>query len=52
MAEHGQHSFVALPGRNNGDKGYYMSSRLQLTAAMTLILSMDKPTLRIQGAKK
>lgn len=45
-------SFVALPGRNNGDKGYYVSSRLHFTAAMTIILSMDEPTLRVQGARE
>ncbi len=42
-------SFVAQPGRNNGDKGYYLSSRAHLTAAMVLILGMDQPQLRIQG---
>ena len=41
-------SFVALPCRNTGDKGYYMSSRLHPTAAMILILGMDKPQLRLE----
>jgi hypothetical protein len=43
-------SFVALPGRNTGDKGYYMSPRLHFTAAMALVLTMDNPILRLQGA--
>jgi hypothetical protein len=42
-------SFVALPGRDMYDKGYYMSSRLHLTASMALVFSMDQPKLRIQG---
>lgn len=42
-------SFVAQPGRNNGDKGYYLSFRTHLTAAMILIPGMDQPALRIQG---
>jgi hypothetical protein len=42
-------SFVAQPGRNSGDKGYYMSSRLHPTAAMVLVLGMSRPSLRIQG---
>ena len=44
-------SFVAQPGRNPGDKGYYMSSRVHPTAAMILVLSMDQPRLSIQGAR-
>jgi hypothetical protein len=42
-------SFVAQPGRNSGDKGYYMSSRIHPTAAMVLVLGMSRPSLRIQG---
>ena len=42
-------SFVSLPGRDMYDKGYYMSSRLHLTAAMVLVLSMENPVLHIQG---
>ena len=42
-------SFVALPGRDMYDKGYYISSRLHLTGSMALVLSMDAPKLRIQG---
>lgn len=42
-------SFVALPGRDMFDKGYYMSSRLHLTGSMALVFSMDAPKLRIQG---
>jgi hypothetical protein len=42
-------SFVALPGRDMYDKGYYMSSRLHLTGAMALVFSMETPKLRIQG---
>ncbi|MDP6044079.1 MAG: DUF6288 domain-containing protein [Phycisphaerae bacterium] len=42
-------SFVAQPGRNSGDKGYYISSRLHPTAAMVLVLGMSRPSLRIQG---
>ena len=42
-------SFVALPGRDMYDKGYYMSSRLHLTAAMALVYSMDSPKLRLLG---
>ena len=44
-------SFVALPGRDMYDKGYYMSSRLHLTGSMALVLSMENPKLRIQGGK-
>jgi len=43
-------SFVALPGRDMYDKGYYMSSRLHLTATMALVFSMDDAKLKIQGA--
>ena len=42
-------SFVALPGRDMYDKGYYMSSRLHLTATMALVYGMDDPVLQIQG---
>ncbi|QTN33804.1 hypothetical protein HZ994_16285 [Akkermansiaceae bacterium] len=42
-------SFVALPGRDMYDKGYYMSSRLHLTATMALVFSMDEPKLRMLG---
>lgn len=42
-------SFVSLPGRDMYDKGYYMSSRLHLTAAMVLVFSMENPKLHIQG---
>lgn len=42
-------SFVALPGRDMYDKGYYMSSRLHLTAAMALVFSIENPKLKIQG---
>jgi hypothetical protein len=42
-------SFVALPGRDMYDKGYYMSSRLHLTAALALVFSMDTPKLRLLG---
>jgi hypothetical protein len=42
-------SFVALPGRDMYDKGYYMSSRLHLTATMALVYSMDNAKLKIQG---
>lgn len=42
-------SFVALPGRDMFDKGYYMSSRLHLTASMALVFAMEKPVLQIQG---
>ena len=45
-------SFVALPGRDMYDKGYYMSSRLHLTATMALVFSMEKPVLQIQGKTK
>jgi hypothetical protein len=41
-------SFVALPGRDMYDKGYYMSSRLHLTGTMALVLSMDNPKLKLQ----
>ncbi len=44
-------SFVSLPGRDMYDKGYYMSSRLHLTAAMALVFSMDDPKLEIQGKR-
>lgn len=42
-------SFVALPGRDMYDKGYYMSSRLHLTATMALVYSMEKPNLHLFG---
>lgn len=44
-------SFVALPGRDMFDKGYYMSSRLHLTGTMALVYSMDHPVLQLQGKK-
>lgn len=44
-------SFVSLPGRDKYDKGYYMSSRLHLTATMALVYAMEKPVLQIQGAQ-
>ena len=49
MARTHDESFVAQPGRNTGDKGYYMSSRIHPTAAMVLVLGMSRPSLRIQG---
>jgi len=49
MARTHDGSFVAQPGRNSGDKGYYLSSRIHPTAAMVLILGMSGPSLRIQG---
>lgn len=42
-------SFVALPGRDMYDKGYYMSSRLHLTATMALVYGIENPILQIQG---
>lgn len=42
-------SFVALPGRDMYDKGYYMSSRLHLTATMALVFSIEQPKLAILG---
>jgi hypothetical protein len=42
-------SFVALPGRDMYDKGYYLSSRLHLTSALALVFSMETPKLRLQG---
>ncbi len=44
-------SFVALPGRDMYDKGYYMSSRLHLTATMALVFSMDHAKLKFQGVE-
>ena len=52
MARTHDGSFVAQPGRNFGDKGYYMSSRMHPTAAMVIILGMSDPKLRIQGKKQ
>lgn len=49
MARTHDGSFVAQPGRNTGDKGYYLSSRIHPTAAMVLALGMSHPRLRIQG---
>jgi len=49
MARTHDGSFVAQPGRNAGDKGYYLSSRIHPTAAMVLVLGMSRPSLRIQG---
>ncbi len=40
-------SFVSLPGRDMYDKGYYMSSRIHLTAAMALVFTMEKPKLQM-----
>ena len=42
-------SFVSVPGRDMYDSGYYLSSRLHLTAAMALVYSMETPKLKIQG---
>ncbi|PQJ27613.1 DUF6288 domain-containing protein [Rubritalea profundi] len=42
-------SFVALPGRDRGDKGYYTSSRLHLTGTMALVLNMQNSKLKIHG---
>lgn len=42
-------SFVALPGRDMYDKGYYMSSRIHLTGSIALVFSMDAPKLKLQG---
>jgi len=52
MARTHDGSFVAQPGRNTGDKGYYLSSRIHPTAAMVLVLGMSRPSLRIQGKWK
>ena len=52
MARTHDGSFVAQPGRNTGDKGYYLSSRIHPTAAMVLVLGMSRPSLRIQGKRK
>jgi len=49
MARTHDGSFVAQPGRNAGDKGYYLSSRIHPTAAMVLVLGMSRPSLTIQG---
>lgn len=49
MARTHDGAFVAQPGRNAGDKGYYLSSRIHPTAAMVLVLGMSRPSLRIQG---
>ncbi|MDA7908049.1 DUF6288 domain-containing protein [Akkermansiaceae bacterium] len=49
MARCHEGSFVSLPGRDMYDKGYYMSSRLHLTAAMALVYAMEEPVLQIQG---
>jgi hypothetical protein len=51
MARTHDGSFVAQPGRNDGDKGYYLSSRIHPTAAMVLVLGMSRPSLRIQGVE-
>ena len=45
-------AFVVTPGRNRHEKGYYMSPRVQPTAAMAIALKADNPTLRIQGGEK
>jgi hypothetical protein len=42
-------SFVALPGRDMFDKGYYMSSRLHLTGTMALVYGLETPVLQLQG---
>ncbi|MDX1679886.1 MAG: DUF6288 domain-containing protein [Akkermansiaceae bacterium] len=44
-------AFVVQPGRNRHEKGYYMSPRVQPTAAMAIALKADNPRLRIQGGK-
>jgi hypothetical protein len=43
-------SFVLQPGRDYADKGYYLASRFQPTAALVLALGLDKPKLLVQGA--
>lgn len=45
-------SFVALPGRNVYESAYYRSSRMQLTAAMALILTADQSRLRMLSDPK
>ncbi|MGJ8658140.1 MAG: DUF6288 domain-containing protein [Akkermansiaceae bacterium] len=49
MARSYDGSFISLPGRDKYDKGYYLSSRHQLTATMAIILNAKKPTLKLQG---
>ena len=50
MARTHDGAFVVQPGRNAGEKAYYLSPRIQSTAAMAIILSAaDNPRLRIQG---
>ena len=44
-------AFVVQPGRNTGDKAYYLSPRIHPTAAMVIALGAAEPRLRIQGAK-
>lgn len=44
-------SFVTLPGRDKYDKGYYLSSRHQITATMAIVLTNQKPVLKLQGKK-
>lgn len=51
MARTHDGAFVVTPGRNRHEKGYYMSPRVQPTAAMAIALKADKPKLRIQGGK-
>lgn len=50
MARTHDGAFVVQPGRNRHEKGYYMSPRVQPTAAMAVALNAANPRLRIQGA--
>lgn len=49
MARTHDGSFVIQPGRNGGEKAYYMSPRIHPTAAMAIALGAAKPRLKIQG---
>ncbi len=49
MARTHDGAFVVQPGRNAGEKAYYLSPRIHPTAAMVLALGMSDPQLSIQG---
>jgi len=53
MARTHDGAFVVQPGRNAAEKAYYLSPRIQSTAAMAIVLNAaSDPKLRIQGAAK
>ncbi len=53
MARTHDGAFIVQPGRNAAEKAYYLSPRIQLTAAMAIVLGAgSEQKIRIQGAAK